>query len=222
MTDESVPSPVSPLEDLGYFVEWGGQAWERLTAMALREFIGTRLDGQQILEIGTRYGKMATLFALLGGQVTGIDLREECLAAAEDESRKWGVAERVTFRAYDGELDRFAENSFDLVFTKSVLVVVPRLEEFLRKIEARLKPGGKVVFLENGRGGRLLHALRALKHRSWYKKARYFTDRELDLVRTVFQVKTVRRTRLPPVYLIMGYRRLPEGVGPRKPAEPNA
>jgi ubiquinone/menaquinone biosynthesis C-methylase UbiE len=198
----------SPLKNLSYFVEWGGKEWERLLRYAIREFVGTNLEGQHILDIGTRYGKMASLFALLGGTVTGIDIREDCLTVAKAEARNWGVSDRINFIAYDGELDIFPDKTFDMVFTKSVLVIVPRLGDFLRKIEIKLKPQGKIVFLENGRGGNILHALRAIRHRDWdYTKANYFTDRELTLISNIFEVKTIKKTLLPPIYLILGFRK---------------
>lgn len=199
----------SPLKNTSYFIEWGGKKWERLLSYAIREFVGTDLAGQHILDIGTRYGKIASLFALLGGTVTGIDIREDCLTVAEAEARKWRVSERTHFIAYDGELDIFPDETFDLVFTKSVLVIVPRLEDFLRKIEIKLKPQGKIVFLENGRGNDILHALRAIRHRHWdYTKANYFTDKELALISNIFEVETIKKTLLPPIYLILGSKRL--------------
>ena len=155
----------NPLRHLGYFVEWGGRNWQRLLTAAFDEFMGHDLEGQRVLDIGTRYGKAACLFALLGAQVVGIDLDQRDLAIAQQEAEHWGVAHRVDFIAYDGNLDLFCDQAFDLVFTKSVLVVVPQLPAFLRQIEAKLKPGGKIVFLENGRGSMPVHALRALRHR---------------------------------------------------------
>ena len=41
-----------------------------------------------------------------------------------------------------------------------------------------IKPSGRFVFLENGKGNLLLHALRRLRHRRWagWRSARNFTD----------------------------------------------
>lgn len=198
----------NPLKNLSYFSEWGGKKWERLLHYAFCEFIGTNLEGQQILDIGTRYGKMASFFALLGGRVTGIDVQKNCLVIAEAETRKWGVSEKVNFIAYDGNLDIFPSETFDLIFTKSVLVIIPKLEDFLRQIETKLKPQGKIVFLENGRGSHILRALRSIRHPKWdHTKINYFTDRELTLINNIFEVKAVRKTVVPPIYLILGLKK---------------
>lgn len=198
----------NPLENLDYFVEWGGSGWTSLLAQAFDQFISPKLEGQHVLEIGSRYGKMVALFALLGAKVTGVDINADCLPIAQAEVKKWNVSEGTDFVLYDGNLDVFADEVFDLVFTKSVLTMVPRLADFVPKIAAKLKPGGKIVFLENGRGNWLLHSLRALRHRRWdYRHATYFTRKEIDLIGSVFEVNDVKYHRLPPVYLILGRRR---------------
>ncbi len=65
------------LQHLDYFVEWGGRAWQRPMEQAFQDFIGKDLHDQQVLEIGTRYGKMACLFALLGAKVIGLDMNKK-------------------------------------------------------------------------------------------------------------------------------------------------
>jgi SAM-dependent methyltransferase len=196
-----------PLDNLGYFVEWGGRPWTRLTAFALREFTGTDLAGQRVLEIGTRYGKMACLFALLGADVVGVDISSKALEVARAEVDRWGVADRVTLVQYSGNLDLFARESFDIVFSKSVLVLVKPLDSFLAQIGPLLKPDGKIVFIENGKGNRLLHAVRRLRHRSWdYTRADYFTQAHLKLVGSMFAISGIKKSLIPPICLIMGHR----------------
>jgi len=138
-----------PLNDLGYFTEWGGRTWNRLTQLAVNELQKNHgSDGADLLDIGTRYGKMAVLFSLVGARVTGIDLHEQFLDVAREEARKRN-ATKIDFMTYSGDLDVFPDESFDVIFTKSVLVVAPNLEVFLIKISKKLmKPNGKVVFLE--------------------------------------------------------------------------
>lgn len=165
-----------------------------------------------MLDIGTRYGKMACLFALLGGKVIGLDLSRKALAVARREATKWDITERVVFVWGKGDLSIFNDNSFDVVFSKSVLVVVPDLARFLEQVNAKLKPGGKIVFLENAKGPWFLHILRAFRHGKWdYTKARYFTPQEVSLVSGIFDEVVMRRRAFPPVVLIMGHKR-GEGV----------
>lgn len=198
------------LAQLDYFAAWGGRPWRDLLAHALHEFSGTDLEGQRILEIGTRHGRMACLLALLGGKVVGIDLHVYDLLRARDEARQWKVSDQTTFIAYDGDLDIFADDAFDLVFSKSVLVFVRELGNYPTRLHAKLKPGGKIIFLENGRGNRLLHALRAIRHRNapWnYRRTHYFTRSELALIHDRFSVQSVHRHAVPPIYLILGHKK---------------
>jgi SAM-dependent methyltransferase len=197
--------------------EWGGESWEALIRRGL-DFLGGRkgLAGKQVLDIGTRYGSMALAFAELGACVTGIDVNPQALAAAASAAHAWQTVHPrsganggdVRFVLYDGNLDVFADESFDVIFTKSVLVVVPGLEEFLQTMARKLKPGGRVVLMENGYGGPLLHSLRALRHRHWnYHSVRYFTAREETLVRSVFAIDAVEHSHVPPICLFLGARR---------------
>jgi ubiquinone/menaquinone biosynthesis C-methylase UbiE len=193
------------LDQLPYFMEWGGKAWEKMLQQSLQRFIGTDLEGKHVLDVGTRYGKMACLFALLGAHVTGVDVNKESLQLAYAEADKWQVKERVEFVHYDGNLDIFPPNTFDIIFTKSVLVVIPDLDVFLVQLEQRLKPGGKVLFLENGRGNPVLHFLRRFWHNRWnYNKARYFTSIEIALFSKIFVAHHIQKTRFPPIYSLWG------------------
>ena len=60
--------------DLQYFAEWGGRVSVSLLQTAIEALSrDDDLRGADLLEVGTRHGKMAVLFALLGANVTGID-----------------------------------------------------------------------------------------------------------------------------------------------------
>lgn len=198
-----------PLQHLDYFIEWGAKTWQHLLTHAIERFLGVSLQDQQVLDIGTRYGKMACLFTLLGAKVIGLDVNKKALSIAQEEARKWNIADRVAFIHGKGDLSNLNDNSFDVIFSKSVLVVVPDLACFLKEVNAKLKPGGKVVFLENAKGPWFIHLLRAFRHfRKWdYTKARYFTAQEVRLVSEIFDEVVVRRRAFPPVLLMMGHKR---------------
>ncbi|HMS85914.1 MAG TPA: class I SAM-dependent methyltransferase [Nitrospira sp.] len=194
------------LQDLDYFMEWGGRSWQSLMSYAFEHFLGTDLRGQQVLEIGSRYGKMTCLFALLGAKVIGIDTEGKSLLIAQQEAAKWKAEDAVLFIKAGGDLSIIKDNSFDVVFSKSVLVMVPDLAGFLEEVKQKLKPGGKIVFLENAKGPRWLHLLRAVRHmRKWdYAQARYFTSQEVKMVSQVFDEFVMRSWMFPPVILMMG------------------
>jgi len=193
-------------QQLKYFAEWGGGAWRSLLETAVCEVLkDDGLEGANLLEIGTRYGKLACFFSLMGSRVTAVDICAQPLVAAREEARKWNV--QPQFLKYDGDLDVFPDGSFDVIFTKSVLVVVPDLDLFLRKISAKLRPGGRIIFLENRKGG-CLHILRYLRRGPMELSGRrYFSSTEVDLIHALFDGVVVKRILFPPVYLFMGKKK---------------
>jgi SAM-dependent methyltransferase len=197
------------LDNLDYFCEWGGARWSNMVRTSLTDFTGTDLTGKRVLEIGFRYGRMSSLFALLGADVTGVELTDVHLKKAQAELEKWGVAHKVNFLTYDGNLDIFDDESFDIVFTKSVLVVIPELHSFLKTLNRKLAANGQVIFLENGQGSKVYHYLRRWKHRRWdYTKAHFLKQSDMAIFRKTFDIAAVQTSSLPPIYLILGSKRI--------------
>ena len=198
------------MENLDYFMEWGAKPWANLTYHAMHTCVGEeRIINKEVLEIGSRYGKISSLFALLGAKVTGIDINKECLITAEKEAVKHGVSDRVKFIAYDGNLDVFPDESFDLIFTKSVLVLVPELESFLAILNKKLKPNGKVIFIENGYGNIFIYLLRKFRHRKWaFSKAKFFKSDDMKSFHRSFDVIEIKRSWIPPIWMIYGEKKV--------------
>jgi 2-polyprenyl-3-methyl-5-hydroxy-6-metoxy-1,4-benzoquinol methylase len=196
------------LANLPHFAEWGGGAWHGFLKDALEHFIGSDLSGQRVLDIGARYGRTASMFALLGAHVTAVDTDPACIVRARAETARWGVAERVELLQSTGELDIVPDDSFDLVFTKSVLIIVPRLEHFLEQVRAKLRANGKIVFIENARGLLPFHLLRLLKRetRARWSRTRYFARPEFAALRRIFRDVEIRTSFYPPVALVTGYK----------------
>ena len=80
---------------------------------AFEHFLELNLHGQVVLDIGTRYGKMACLFALLGGKVIGSDLSRSTLSIAQREATQWNVTGKVVFLLGKADLSSFKDNSFN-------------------------------------------------------------------------------------------------------------
>jgi SAM-dependent methyltransferase len=198
-----------PLAHLDYFTEWGGHAWNRLTRIGIADYLGGSLDGQHVLELGFRYGRMSCLFALLGARVTALEIHPQFLEPARAEARRFSVDSQVEFVMYDGMPGNIPDGSYDVVFAKSVLVLVKDLPRFLSGLSQCLPAGARVVFVENGLGGPLLRLARRVKHRGgWdYTEADYFTTAHVDLVRSLFDIERLIRTRIPPIYLFCGTKR---------------
>jgi SAM-dependent methyltransferase len=198
------------LAALSYFTEWGSWPWERLLALAFDQFLGHDLTHQKVLDLGCRHGRMTCLFALLGAEAVGLDLTLSPLALAE--ARAWGVNDHTTFLTYDGDLDILPNAMFDIIFTKSTLVLIHPLREFLEKLSAKLTIGGKVVCVEN----RLGSCIMSLMRRIWHPPQdilcpSYFTPLHLSIFANIFDVQLVKSSYIPPIYLICGYKKRSPG-----------
>jgi len=195
-----------PISHLGYFTEWGGRPWERLVNIGIVGYLGTDLSGLHILDFGARYGRMSCLFALLGARVTALDLHADCLQQAQDEAGKLGVTDRITFLRYDGDLDNLPERSFDVVFSKSVLVLVENRVRSIQGLRRALKDDGRFVFVENGLGNAALRLARRIKHYGkWdYSEASFLAASDIDFMCTEFNIERMSRSWIPPIYLLCG------------------
>src|SRR5215469_5074173 len=78
------------LPHVSEFTEWGGQSWAYLSQYALSR-LGS-LENKRVLEIGFRFGKMTSLFALLGARVTALETDASAIATARKEVARWGVS----------------------------------------------------------------------------------------------------------------------------------
>jgi hypothetical protein len=103
---------------------------------------------------------MSCLFGLLGATVVGVDLPHVSLNEAWSEVDRWNLQGRVSFHTYDGSPGHIPGGDYDYIFTKSVLVVIPELEDFLAGLAVKMTPNGELLAVENMVGGRLLSLIR--------------------------------------------------------------
>ena len=177
----------------------------------LEEEVGLEwFKGKEVMDLGSRYGKMASLLGLLGANVTGVDYNDMYQPKAEEEARRFGVSDNVEFHTVDAT--KFIETcgkKFDIIFTKSVLTVIPTpLEEIVPTIVQGLKPNGRFVGVENGKGSFLYHFMRNFgpKYNSNWRKWTYFDKKLLEFMRGHFNDFRVRYLPFPPVYGMIGSR----------------
>lgn len=191
--------------ELDYFIEWRPYLWRRPVHQALK-YLGD-LHGRRVLELGGRSGRMTSLFALRGAQVTMVERAP--LEAAKAEVDKWGLADRVRMIRTQGGLEDLAGETFDVIFTKSVLWSVEHLGGLLDIFQTLLAPGGQVAFVENHRGSPALFWVRRnILHRGRFDyENRYFgiTPSQIPLFRERFDDLQVRRHRYF-VYTICGQK----------------
>jgi protein-L-isoaspartate O-methyltransferase len=194
--------------DLSYFVEWRPYLWAGPVARTLR-FLGD-LQDKRVLEVGGRSGRMSCLFSLLGAETTMVEMSD--LSAARTEVEKWGLTDRVRLIQSPDGFQGVADETFDVIFTKSVLWCIKPLAEMLSRLDAHLADAGKVAFVENYRGGKvLLWARRQMVRREryvWERKYFGITPEQIPLFTERFNDVEVRRHWYF-VYTILGRKASP-------------
>lgn len=141
-----------------------GSAWERASALYL-ERRGTdvstisygnlapgedelnllgNLHGKQVLDFGCGGGHNAVACALVGAAVTGLDVSQNQLFAAQELAALHGV--KVQWRQGDETaLAQVADGAYDLLLAIQVLPYVTKLDDTLRHFARLLRPGGRLV-----------------------------------------------------------------------------
>lgn len=171
---------------------WGGRAWKRFVDLALQSM--GDLHGKTVLEIGFHDGELSREFARRGATVTALEIRR-------DSWEKVRQAENVSFLHYSGDLDSIP-GTYDYVFTKSVLVTTDLLQ-MIPAIKRKLKPSGRVVFIENGAGGLFVKLTRRLARPGKnLSHLDYFTGKHIEMINASFNVQ-VEYSAFPPVYFIL-------------------
>jgi SAM-dependent methyltransferase len=143
--------------------------------------------GYKCLELGARQGGLSLWLALNNNQVICSDVSYTDQQHELDKTialhKKHGCELNITYEAVDATNIPY-ENHFDLVVFKSVLGGVSigadnRLEQqAIDSIYKSLKPGGKVVFVENLEGSPL-HMYARKKFVGWGSKWHYLKLNEL-------------------------------------------
>lgn len=193
--------------DVNSFVEWGGRAWSRQVAVGIN-WLGA-VDGLRLLEIGTRFGGMAVWFAIHGAHVTALDVTDVTFADARRRARSNGVADRIEFLTYSGQPHDLPVG-FDVIFTKSTLVLMGDMTLVAGAIASSLIPGGRLLAIENARGPLPIHVARTIRRRTLRPYgAGYFTSATLNALRSHLDVELERWTTLPPTVLIGARARWP-------------
>lgn len=106
------------------------------------------ISGKKILHLQCHFGQDSISLARMGAQVTGVDLSDASVAAAESLAAAAG--EEVRFICCDiYALPAYLEEDFDIVFTSyGVIGWLPDLGQWAGVISRFLKPGGTFVFVE--------------------------------------------------------------------------
>ncbi|PIP55896.1 MAG: hypothetical protein COX06_00775, partial [Candidatus Zambryskibacteria bacterium CG22_combo_CG10-13_8_21_14_all_42_17] len=99
------------------------------------------LRGKTLLDAGFGNGTFAAAFTEAGAIVSGIEVNPVLLDIAKGNLKKLNLI--ADLKSYDGYIFPFGDNSFDYVYSTSVLEHVTDAGIFLKEINRVLRPGGK-------------------------------------------------------------------------------
>ena len=124
--------------------------------------------GSLFLDAGCGTGDHSARIARHGLRCIGVDISETILEDAREKMAREGLDERVSFRAEKLEQLSFADDHFDFVHCRGVLMHIPDWERALGELCRVLKPGGKLVVIESNLSSieaRLVRLARRLSRR---------------------------------------------------------
>ena len=113
----------------------------------------------RVLDAGCGTGEHALRFARMGNDCVGIDLSAAVLEVAGEAAKRDGLdPSKIEFRQAALESIPFADESFDLVHCRGVLMHIPAWQTALAELIRVTKHGGHIVLFENNRAS-IEHAL---------------------------------------------------------------
>ena len=104
-------------------------------------------ENDHILEIGFGTGKLIFNMAKLinSGVIEGIDISNTMLVMAKKKNKKHIDTGKVIINQGDFENFTYNDNSFDKICSSNTIYFWQNPDNFIKKIQRILKPGGKVV-----------------------------------------------------------------------------
>jgi len=140
------------------------------------------LQGKRLLFLGC--GGSVSLFKRftgLGAQVVALDISLSSVKNIADnipgENRT-----NNNFIVMNGETLGIKENSFDIIFGKSIIHHLGNLKDTMKSLSATIKPGGKAVFIEPLGINPLINLYRCLTPRDRTPDERPLTRSDINLV----------------------------------------
>lgn len=106
-------------------------------------------SGSRFLDAGCGTGEHTIRIAGHGYPCVGVDISENVLRRAAKKVAASGLAHRVSLVCHALEEIPFADASFDAVHCRGVLMHIPAWGRALANLCRVLKPGGRIVILEN-------------------------------------------------------------------------
>lgn len=119
-----------------------------------------RIEGQNLLVIGSGQGANSVLFALHGATVHATDVSREAVRVTRRVAEANDVADRVHVTQQSATDMAYGPGQFDVVIASSVLHHIWKYDGVQDAIYDALKPGGRFVFDDGLRGNSLYTGVR--------------------------------------------------------------
>jgi ubiquinone/menaquinone biosynthesis C-methylase UbiE len=110
---------------------------------------GVDVSGRTVLDLGCGAGGPDIVLAndLSAAKVVGVDVEAGLLDRARGYANAAGMNDKIQYRLINPGPLPFADNAFDIVFSKEAIVQIPDKEGLFREVLRVLRPGG--VFAES-------------------------------------------------------------------------
>lgn len=107
------------------------------------------LEGKRVLDVGCGDGLNSAMLAVMGAEITGVDISPKSIELAQRRADENGVADKIKFICSPIETAELPEQYFDIIWGDSVLHhVLDELDVVLQRLHKCLKHDGMFVFAE--------------------------------------------------------------------------
>jgi 2-polyprenyl-3-methyl-5-hydroxy-6-metoxy-1,4-benzoquinol methylase len=155
------------------------------------------LEGKTIVDLGGGLSVNCIILARKGARVIVVDLSINRLRILKRIVMRCGLENQVSFICSTAEEFALADETIDVVLTKSVLIHT-RLPDTMRQISRCLKPGGQGFFTEPTTKNIFANIYRSLfAPKEWKKITHYFDESSIAVIENRFPDIT-----MTPFYLI--------------------
>lgn len=183
-------------ENIKDIIEWDIQNWKKSL-----NFFDENINFKNInnsLEIGSRKGGMSLWLALHGCKnIICTDYVDNNEIARELHFKYNEICEKnISYKVVDATKMNYV-NEFDLIVFKSILGGIGchnnklAQEKTIKNIYKALKPGGKLIFIENAKAS-YLHQFCRKKFTNWGEYWRYLTKDELISMCSMFSKVNIK------------------------------
>ncbi len=112
-------------------------------------FLGVNLFSKKALDFGCGTGGVSVYLAQkYGMHITGLDINAEAIRVAQQRISN-GLSTQLQYAVNDSnDYLSFVDASFDIVYSKAVLLHVPDKKNLFQEFYRMLKPGGQLVIID--------------------------------------------------------------------------